>query len=170
MLISMSVDDDSMRAAAYLNREDMFNVAITRSRQRTYIFSSITYEKLPVNNLFRQYMSSINASSEKKAADELRFDDFQDKVCQVLQGYGITTYRSYPVAGRNVDILCSYNGKTLAIDLIGFPGECSEFLELQTYYLFCRAGLSVFPLSYGLWVLNNNLCIKEIKNRLSVKV
>ncbi|VAW72489.1 DNA helicase, partial [hydrothermal vent metagenome] len=170
MLISMSVDDDSMRAAAYLNREDMFNVAITRSRQRTYIFSSITYEKLPVNNLFRQYMSSINASPEKKAADELRFDDFQDKVCQVLQGYGITTYRSYPVAGRNVDILCSYNGKTLAIDLIGFPGECSEFLELQTYYLFCRAGLSVFPLSYGLWVLNNNLCIKEIKNRLSVKV
>ncbi len=166
MLISMSVDNDSRRAAAYLNREDMFNVAITRSRQKIYIFSSIDHNKLPVNNLFRQYMESIDSEKPVFNADEVKFDGFQHEVCHVLESNGIKTWRSYPVAGRNVDILCRYKTSTLAIDLIGFPGECSEFLELETYYLFSRAGLDIFPLSYGQWTINNELCVSEIKNTL----
>jgi len=167
MLISMSVDNDSRRAAAYLNREDMFNVAITRSRQKIYIFSSIDHTKLPANNLFRQYMVSIDSEKAVFNTDEAKFDGFQHEVCDVLESNGIKTWRSYPVAGRNVDILCRYKSSTLAIDLIGFPGECSEFLELETYYLFSRAGLDIFPLSYGQWTVNNELCVAEIKNTLS---
>ncbi|VAW57895.1 DNA helicase [hydrothermal vent metagenome] len=168
MLISMSVDNDSRRAAAYLNRADMFNVAVTRSRQKIYLFSSIDHSKLPVNNLFRQYMESISSKKAVFNADEAKFDSFQHEVCNVLESNGITTRRSYPVAGRNVDILCRYKTSTLAIDLTGFPGECSEFLELETYYLFSRAGLDIFPLSYGQWIINNELCVSEIKNTLSV--
>lgn len=166
MILSMSVDNDSRRAAAYLNKEDMFNVAITRSRQRIYIFTSIDHEILPINNLFREYMESIESAVNVMQVNEIQFDRFQQQVCEVLNGLGITTFRSYPVAGRNVDILCSLGDRNLAIDLIGFPGEFNGFLELDTYYLFSRAGLEIFPLSYGLWSINNELCLKEILGRL----
>jgi superfamily I DNA and/or RNA helicase len=167
MLISMSIDDDSRRAAAYLNREDMFNVAITRARQGKFIFISSDYRLLPSSNLFREYMESLDNFDDSYLPVSEELDGFQDEVCEVLNECGIATWKSYPVAGRNVDILCCSGSKSVALDLIGFPGEYEEFYEMTTYDLFSRAGLEVFPLSYGLWLMNKNACISAIKNRFN---
>jgi len=166
MLLSLAIDDESRRAAAYLNKEDMFNVAITRARQRKYVFISGDPALLPVDNLFRQYMQSLKNFTEKYYPVTEVFDSFQNEVCHELNKYGILTRKAYPVAGRNVDILCSLNNKSLAIDLIGFPGEYEGFLDINTYYLFSRAGLNVFPLTYGVWQMDKNICVDEIKNKL----
>jgi len=167
MLLSVSIDNESRRAAAYLNREDMFNVAITRARQRKYIFTSSHHHLLPSRNLFREYMESFEHFNEVNSPVNDVFDRFQTEVCKKLNEYGIATWKAYPVAGRNVDILCGIGSKNIAIDLIGFPGEYESFFELTTYYLFSRAGLEVFPLSYGLWQTNEDLCIDAIKNKLT---
>ena len=167
MLMSLSIDDESRRAAAYLNKEDMFNVAITRARQRKYIFISVDPALLPTKNLFRQYMQSLENFAEDYYPVSEVFDSFQNEVCNDLHRHGVETRKAYPVAGRNVDILCTLNNKSLAIDLIGFPGEHEDFLELNTYYLFSRAGLQVFPLSYGIWQVDRNMCISAIKNKMA---
>ncbi len=165
MLLSLSIDDESRRAAAYLNREDMFNVAITRAKQAIYLFVSAEHRLLPSANLFRQYMESIELFKEISTPVNEIFDGFQIEVCETLNTYGISTRKAYPVAGRNVDILCSIGSKSIAIDLIGFPGEYAESLELTTYYLLSRAGLEIFPLSFGLWTMDKKLCINEIRKR-----
>ena len=167
MLISFSVDNDSKRAAVYLNKADVFNVTITRARQKQLLFLSIDETQLPEHNLLRRYLDSI---SEFEATHSVtsELDDFQQSVVRELDTLDIQTWPGYTIAGTEVDILCRYNNQYLAIDLIGFPGPWADFFELNTYKLFKRAGVEVLPISYGLWVVDKDVCIAEVAKKLNL--
>lgn len=165
MFISFVVDNEAKRAAVYLNKADVFNVTITRARQAQHLFLSIDETQLPEHYLLRRYLSSIN---EFKAAHDIvsNIDSFQRDVIQELMKLQIETWPGYSIAGTEVDILCRYQGRYLAIDLIGFPGPWADFFELDTYKLFNRANIEMLPISYGLWAIDKNICLQEIINRL----
>jgi len=67
----------------------------------------------------------------------------------------------YEVASIPVDILITSSSKNIAIDLIGFPGEFVDSIDLTQYMLLQRAGVSVFPLPYSYWYLQNEFAKKE---------
>jgi len=167
MLISFAVDNDSMRAAVYLNKADVFNVTITRARHKQILFISIDERLLPEHNLLRRYLSSIN-EFEASHAISSELDEFQQGVTSELAKLDITTWSGYTIAGTEVDILCRYKGQYLALDLIGFPGPWLDFFELDTYKLFKRAGIDVLPISYGLWVVDKELCVAQVAKRLGI--
>ena len=87
---------------------------------------------------------------------------------KVLSNYQIECWAGYAIAGTEVDLLCRYNGRYLAIDLIGYPGPWADFFELDTYKIFSRAHIEILPISYGLWVVNQAMCINEIARRLHI--
>jgi len=167
MLISFSVDNNSKRAAVYLNKADVFNVTITRARQKQILFLSIDEIQLPEHNLLRRYLNSI---SEFEATHSItsELDEFQKSVVNELDKLEIETWPGYTIAGTEIDILCRYNNQYLAIDLIGFPGPWADFFELNTYKLFKRAGVDVLPISYGLWVVDKETCINKVVNKLAL--
>jgi len=165
MLISFSVDNDSKRAAVYLNKADVFNVTITRARQKQILFLSIDETQLPEHNLLRRYLSSISEFEASHSVSS-QLDEFQQSVISELATLNIETWAGYTIAGTDVDILCRYKDQYLAIDLIGFPGPWADFFELNTYKLFKRAGVEVLPISYGLWVVDKEACIEKIKKKL----
>jgi len=167
MLISFSVDNDSKRAAVYLNKADVFNVTITRARQKQILFLSIDETQLPENNLLRRYLASI---SEFEATHSVtsELDEFQQTVVSELDKLDIEAWPGYTIAGTEIDILCRYKEQYLAIDLIGFPGPWADFFELNTYKLFKRAGIEVLPISYGLWVVDRATCIGKIVKKLGL--
>ena len=167
MLISFSVDNESKRAAVYLNKADVFNVTITRARQKQILFLSIDETQLPEHNLLRRYLGSI---SEFEATHSVtsELDEFQQNVVSELIKLDIETWPGYTIAGTEVDILCRHNNQYLAIDLIGFPGPWADFFELNTYKLFKRAGVEVLPISYGLWVVDKETCIAKVAKKLGV--
>jgi hypothetical protein len=167
MLISFSVDNDCKRAAVYLNKADVFNVTITRARQRQLLFISIDETQLPEHNLLRRYMDSIDEFEAQHSVTS-EIDKFQSGVITALNGFAIECWPGYSIAGTEVDILCRYKGKYLALDLIGYPGPWSDFFELNTYKLFKRAGVEVLPISYGLWFVNNAVCLQEIIRKLGI--
>jgi len=167
MLISFAVDNDSKRAAVYLNKADVFNVTITRARQKQILFLSIDEAQLPENNLLRRYLGSI-CEFEATHAVTSELDEFQQNVVSELDTLDIETWPGYTIAGTEVDILCRYNAQYLAIDLIGFPGPWADFFELNTYKLFKRAGVEVLPISYGLWVVDKETCIAKIAKKLGL--
>ena len=165
MLVSFSVDNKSKRAAVYLNKADVFNVTITRARQKQILFLSLDEAQLPEHNLLRRYISSISDfESRHSIASEL--DEFQQCVTSELNKLEILTWPGCTIAGTEVDILCRYNNKYLAIDLIGFPGPWADFFELNTYKLFKRAGVEILPISYGLWVVDKEACVAKIVKKL----
>jgi len=167
MFISFSIDDNSKRAAVYLNKADVFNVTITRARQKQILFLSIDETQLPEHNLLRRYLDSI---SEFQATHSItsELDEFQKSVVNELGKLEIETWPGYTIAGTEVDILCRYNNQYLAIDLIGFPGPWADFFELNTYKLFKRASVEVLPISYGLWVVDRETCIKKVVKKLAL--
>jgi hypothetical protein len=167
MLISFSVDNESKRAAVYLNKTDVFNVTITRARQKQILFLSLDETQLPEHNLLRRYLGSI---SEFEATHSVtsELDEFQQNVVSELIKLDIETWPGYTIAGTEVDILCRHNNQYLAIDLIGFPGPWADYFELNTYKLFKRAGVEVLPISYGLWVVDKETCIAKVAKKLGV--
>ncbi|WP_286133281.1 AAA domain-containing protein [Colwellia sp. UCD-KL20] len=165
MLISFSVDNNSKRAAVYLNQADVFNVTITRARQKQILFLSIDETQLPEHNLLRRYLGSISEFEASHSVSS-QIDEFQQSVITALSALNIETWAGYTIAGTEVDILCRYKGQYLAIDLIGFPGPWADFFELNTYKLFKRAGVEVLPISYGLWIVDKETCIAKVVKKL----
>ncbi|WP_405128528.1 AAA domain-containing protein [Pseudoalteromonas sp. PB2-1] len=161
MLISFSLDNESKRAAAYLNKADVFNVTITRARQLQVLFLSVDATQLPKQNLLQKYLTSISEFEAKHSVHN-QLDQFQHEVINELNKRAIETWPGYTIAGTEVDILCRYNGRYLAVDLIGFPGPWATFFELNTYKRFKRAGIEMLPISYGLWVVDKHACIEKI--------
>lgn len=161
MLISFAIDNNSLRAAAYLNKPDVFNVSMTRARQLQLVYTSVDENTLPVNNLLRRYLTSVGQFIVDHKAEQ-QPDDFQCEVAQYLETNGFEFWRGYEMLGTYIDILARKNGKYVAIDLIGYPGPWRDYFELDTYKIIKRAGLDVFPLSYALWVKNKTLCVDSL--------
>lgn len=164
MFISFSIDNNSARAAVYLNKEDVFNVAITRARQKQHLFISFDENALPSQNLLKKYINSINEFKAHHITAK-KIDEFQADVMQELHKHNIETWSGYAIAGTEIDILCRHNNY-LAIDLIGFPGPWGDFFELNTYKIFKRAGIEIIPISYALWVTDKALCLQKILKKL----
>jgi len=165
MIISFALDGGAGQVATYLNRADMFNVAITRARERQVLLFSGDEQQLPAQHLLRRYMESIRPSAPAAVAASAQ-DAFQRQVCAALEVHGVRTWTSYPLAGLLLDIFCQRGDKCLAIDLVGFPGEGEGFLELERYLVLARAGLETLPLSYGLWKLEPELALQALLQRL----
>jgi hypothetical protein len=142
-------------------------VCITRARQKQCVFLSIDETQLPEYYLLRRYISSITQfeATHNVTSD---IDKFQRSVICKLTSLKIETWAGYTIAGTDVDILCRYNGRYLAINLIGFPGPWADFFELDTYKLFSRANIEILPISYGLWVVDKSTCVQHIISKLKV--
>lgn len=168
MLISFSITANDSRAAVYLNRADMFNVAITRAKQAQWLFLSVQEHELPNNNLLATYLASAGQfQAAHNYVDAL--DTFGQSVAHAIEEKGITVWRAYHMAGLELDILCRYGDQYLAIDLIGYPGPWADFFDIELYKLLQRAGIKLIPVSYGLWCQQRELCIQQICNQFKLE-
>lgn len=149
MILSFAIDRESSQAAAYLNRADLFNVAITRARERQVLLFSGDERHLPATHLLRRYLEFLHKPAVSWQAGAV--ETARQNLCQALESQGVSVWSHYPLAGQVLDLFCRRGDKCLAIDLIGFPGEGEGFLELERYLVLARAGLETLPLSYGLW-------------------
>lgn len=165
MILSFAIHGGASQAAAYLNRADLFNVAITRARERQVLLFSGDERQLPGAHLLRRYLETLE-SSRTPAWQPGEMDDIRRQLCSALEARGVTTWSHYPLAGLVLDVFCRRGDRCLAIDLIGFPGEGEGFLELERYLVLARAGLETLPLGYGLWKLEPELALQAILQRL----
>ncbi|RRV30181.1 AAA family ATPase [Pseudomonas sp. o96-267] len=149
MILSFAIGRESSQAANYLNRADLFNVAITRARERQVLLFSGDERQLSAMHLLRRYLEFLQKPGVSWQAGAV--EDTRQNLCQALEGQGVSVWSHYPLAGQVLDLFCRRGDKCLAIDLIGFPGEGEGFLELERYLVLARAGLETLPLSYGLW-------------------
>ena len=170
MFISFAIDNDSKRAAVYLNKPDVFNVAITRARQQQLIFKSVDEKSLPSNNLLRAYLAAIDEFNIEHRSHR-QPDEFQSLVIEALlaeQNAELQCWHGYEMLGTYIDVLARYKDNYVAIDLIGFPGPWQDYFELSTYKVIKRAGISVLPISYALWLQDKEACLGAIRKALGI--
>lgn len=157
MLISLCVDKTShIGAINYLNRGDVFNVLITRARNKQIVFSSIETSELPSNSLLKEYLDSSTAQNSIQSGNE-SYDAFSRQVKDFLidSGFDIFKEATY-VSGVLIDLVIINENKCVCIDLIGYPGDYEAQFSLEDLRILNRIQTPVFFLPYSSWYLEQD--------------
>lgn len=166
MLLSFCVDDNSKRASVYLNKEDMFNVAITRAKHQQHLFLSMDESRLSHEHMLRRYIQTISQYTNE-LNQTIEQDPFQKALVLKLETLGIQTWCGFELGGLEIDVLCRHHDHYLAVDLIGYPGQWQDAFSLTDYKILKRMGIEVLPITWGLWSINATACIDKIKQMLN---
>ncbi len=162
MLLSLCLDSKSLSGSfIYLNRNDVFNVSITRARNSQFIFYSFDEKLLKngstIESFFRFY--KIELKDDVGAGSK---DEFCTEVSSELSKNGFSIWKKFELSGTWIDILICKDQDYIGIDLIGFPGEMEDYYSLERYKMLQRGKVRIFPLPYALWLADREKCIKAI--------
>lgn len=165
MFLSLGIDAGSHPSALrFLEKEDVFNVSITRARIRQHLYASVRPEQMPAGSLLRQYLEHLAVHAQPAAPvrpGEVH-DAFVADVAGALRERGIEAYPACPIAGMTLDLAATCGGRCLGIDCIGYPGDFADIYSIERYRMFKRAGLPIFPLPYVNWLVDRETCLRQI--------
>lgn len=186
MLLSLVLDDAAPAGAfRYLERPDVWNVAVTRARRRQVVFTSLSPGRPPAGTLLRRYLEAaaqepaVAGASAGRAPGGSSGVRVMPPLAEALRQAGYAVWPAFEVAGTAVDLLVEEKSKlgaseavreverSLAVDLIGFPGESTAPFTLDRCRMLNRAGLPVFPLPARLWARDPAACLAALRQRLA---
>ena len=168
MYLSLAIDADSHSASLrFLEHPNLLNVAVTRARQLQYVFHSIPLDRLPGDSLLRKYLDSASETLDSPLSHQQPIGDrFMHEVNSELTNCGFRIWTEYALAGQYIDLVASRAGKTLGIDLMGYPGQYGNVFDLERYRILHRAGFPLLPLPYSRWSRDHNECLEAIERRI----
>jgi hypothetical protein len=167
MLISSGIYPGRSHAArSYMERADVFNVAVTRARTRQIIFISEGYEKSTRRGLLTSYLQHNPSTSAPERPLDAHHDRARQELMTTLEGMDAKCWTDFPVGGQQVDLLVVRGETVLAIDLIGCPAPFGEAWSADRYNLLARAGLKLIPVSYAEWLWRRQDVLDNLKQLL----
>jgi hypothetical protein len=171
MFLSLAVDRESHAATRnFLNDPHVFNVAITRARDRQYVYCSLAPEDLGRDSLLRRFLAEITEPLPGPAHNTPGpVDAFRGDVCAALSARGFAVWCDYPVAGWRIDLVAERGGVAVGIDLIGYPGQLTAAFPLDRYRMFRRTGLPLFPLTYRAWQTAREDCLQAVERHCAAR-
>lgn len=169
MFISFTIDNNTSASVfQYLNKEDVFNVSITRAKHKQFLYYSFLPKNFNNKHLLIDYYSYsyifdavYNNKNDK--------DIFAGEVYDELLNLGIAksdVLINFKLAGNVLDIITTKNNKVICIDLVGYPGELEKAFSIDQYKTMFRTGVDIIVIPYGYWLLNKEACVFEITERL----
>lgn len=163
MLISFVVDDKSHAGSFnYINRKDVFNVSVTRARNKQLIFHSFDPKLLKYESTLQRFFDFYEKYNPW-SLDHKDINVFCNEIELFIKQFGFTTWQQFDVSGVVIDVLAYKNGKYIAIDLVGFPGSIGEFYPIERYKMLERGGIKLFPLPYTYWLHDKAFCLSAIE-------
>lgn len=148
ILLASGVFPGRARAAwSYLERRDVFNVAITRARRRQVLHVPETLDDAPAGSLLVAYLQHPPAVAATPAVAPA-FGSLRQELVAALEALGCRCWIDFAVAGQAVDLLVQRESRVLAIDLVT-NGDAAW--SAGRYALLERAGLPLLPLALGEW-------------------
>ena len=146
----------------YLNRADVFNVAVTRARDSQYVYFSAKKGDLRSDSLLFRYVDYVEQEATHSWTVGVPEDLFLSDVIQDLSKIGFTLYPQFMLAGICVDLVATKEESTFGIDLVGGPGPAATPLTTEQLETLLRSGMPIYSLSYTLWQRQKEYCIKGL--------
>lgn len=167
MLISFAIDSTAhFGTINYLNKEDVFNVLITRARNKQFLFTSVDPLQLPTSSLLREYLEFDHGFREKNFSED-SYDVFLLELTQFLKNSGYDEIQtSLTVSGVQIDLTIVHDHKYYCIDLIGYPGEFAPQFSARNIEILNRMKVPVYFIPYSSWILNIKQTKKDLLNFL----
>jgi superfamily I DNA and/or RNA helicase/very-short-patch-repair endonuclease len=171
ILMSWAFANNSFpQSLTFLQKPNLFNVAITRAKKQMINFVSKDYTDLP-EGLFRSYLSYIKEYEEKhekivnKELDENTYkNSFEREVAQALREVGYDVQAGVEIGGINADLVV--NNK-FVIECDGVKDNVKTNIKnMRKQAVIERCGFKVCRFSYREWLKSSEACINRISNYL----
>ncbi|MCM1264558.1 MAG: AAA domain-containing protein [Candidatus Gastranaerophilales bacterium] len=171
ILISWAFANNSFpQSLTFLQKPNLFNVAITRAKKQMINFVSKDYTDLP-DGLFRSYLSYIKEYEEKHEKivnhelDENTYkNSFEREVADTLRSMDYDVQAGVEIGGVNADILV--NNK-FVIECDGLKDNIkSNVKNMKKQAVIERCGFKVCRFSYREWLKSSEACVNRITNYL----
>lgn len=167
MLISWAFASNSFpQSLTFLQKPNLFNVAITRARHKMINFISKEPKELS-DGLLRSYMSYIreyenrqNALQNKEIDENFYKNDFEKQVAQAIRELGLEVKAGVEIAGFSLDLLV--DDKT-AIECDGvedskkIPGG-----NLKKQAILERSGYKINRITFREWQYSPKACLDRV--------
>jgi len=167
MLISWAYANNSFpQSLVFLQKPNLFNVAITRARYKTINFISKNPRELP-EGILRSYFGFIEEYENRYSlihSDE--FDEniyknsFEKDVADAFRNAGHEVLCGSDIAGLSVDLLVD---NKYAVECDGVTDQIpSKISDMKKQAILERTGLKVSRISYREWQYSPKACIDRI--------
>ncbi len=171
ILISWAFANNSFpQSLTFLQKPNLFNVAITRAKNKMINFVSKDFTELP-DGLFRSYLSYIKEYEEKyqkivnKELDENRYkNSFERDVANTLREIGYDVQAGVDLGGVNADLVVN-NKFVIECDGVG-DNVKSNMKNMRKQAVIERCGFKVCRFSYREWLTSAEACINRMTNYL----
>jgi len=152
MIISLALDENSPEGARrFAEREDVFNVAVTRARERMDILHSFSPNSLPEHSLLRSYLQQ-----EMRDPDQSEHSPSLSDLAPTLSAIGWKALPHSTLSGVPIDLLLKKDNRIIAVDLVGTLGEEGLAVSFSKTLLLQRSGIPLYPLRIDEWLHRQN--------------
>ena len=176
MILSWAVAENSfVQSLTFLQKPNLFNVAITRARKKLICFISRDPKGLPPG-LLKDYLEYIQNYLDSAKNDEFQKNkyknDFEKDVSQTLVMEGLEVRAGVEAAGVLPDLLVK-DPETeieIVVEIDGVQDSVKEKLpDTKKQTILERAGYKVTRISYREWEHSSQACVDRVK-RLIVNI
>lgn len=176
MIFSLAVADNSFaQSLTFLQKPNLFNVAITRARKKLITFLSRDPKSLPAG-LLKDYIeytqNYIESAKEDEFSSKNKYkNSFEQTVAQALIMEGLEVKAGFEAAGVYPDIMVKdeFNNEVI-VEIDGVEDNLkSNTKDIKKQTILERAGYKVVRMSFREWEHSSQACIDRVKQIL-VKV
>lgn len=167
ILISWAFANNSfVQSLTFLQKPNLFNVAITRARYKMISFTSKNPRELS-DGLFRSYLNYIqeyemkhNAIISKEIEENFYKNNFEMEIAQAIRELGHEVQAGVEIAGFSVDLLV--NDK-IAIECDGVEDKKRvSATNMKKQAILERSGVKVNRITYREWQYSPKACLDRV--------
>ena len=166
ILMSWAFADNSFsQSLTFLQKPNLFNVAITRARYRMINFISKNPKELP-EGLLRSYLAFVTSYEEKfghnndeEFVENYFKNDFEKDVYNTITELGHSVQAGVEVAGYSLDLLV--DGK-IAIECDGVEDNKKQGNNMHKQSILERSGYEIKRITFREWQYSKNACVNRV--------
>ena len=166
MLISWAFADNShSQSLTFLQKPNLFNVAITRAKNKMINFISHDISNLPTGH-FRSYMAYLREYTERQEAilnkdidENVYKNDLEKEIADTLRELGKDVVAGASIANLSADLIFD----KIIVEVDGVEDEIHEKIKnMRKQAILERSGYCVKRVSYREWITSQKACIDRL--------
>ncbi len=167
ILMSWALADNSfVQSLTFLQKPNLFNVAITRARYKMINFTSKTPRELPAG-LFRSYLNYVQeyeirqkAIENKEIEENFYKNSFEKEIAQTIRDLGREVQAGVEIAGFSVDLLVD---DKIAIECDGVEdNKRISATNMKKQAILERSGVKINRITYREWQYSPKACLDRV--------
>jgi len=171
MLLSLTLAPNSHHQSVFFaQKPNLFNVAITRAKNRLICYISRPPETLPKGLLrdYLEYIQMISKNYENHIKKEIQ-DPIRKEIKELLENEGFQVIYDIEIGGYPVSYVVSSGNNNLILETVGFDEENRDTHAdiLNKHQTLERCGWNLAYITSREWSYSKKTCINKIKGLLS---